>query len=96
MSECDRQREWERDSETVRERDSKQGTDVCFLQVSKDELDWSTNELRNCLRAIDWDLEDLHETISILATHRHLSLFPCRFLSLSHKDTDTSASLSTL
>lgn len=34
--------------------------------VSRDELDWSTNELRNCLRAIDWDLEDLHETISIL------------------------------
>ena len=33
--------------------------------VSRDELDWSTNELRNCLRAIDWDLEDLHETISI-------------------------------
>lgn len=35
--------------------------------VSRDELDWSTNELRNCLRAIDWDLEDLHETISILS-----------------------------
>ncbi|KAL1265921.1 hypothetical protein QQF64_003948 [Cirrhinus molitorella] len=34
--------------------------------VSRDELDWSTNELRNCLRAIDWDLEDLHETISIV------------------------------
>ncbi|CAG02280.1 unnamed protein product, partial [Tetraodon nigroviridis] len=35
-------------------------------QVSRDELDWSTNELRNCLRAIEWDLEDLSETISIL------------------------------
>jgi len=35
-------------------------------QVSRDELDWSTNELRNCLRAIDWDLEDLSETINIL------------------------------
>ncbi|KAA0707595.1 Syntaxin-10 [Triplophysa tibetana] len=34
--------------------------------VSRDELDWSTNELRNCLRAIDWDLEDLYETISIV------------------------------
>ncbi|MEQ2187080.1 hypothetical protein GOODEAATRI_000933 [Goodea atripinnis] len=32
-------------------------------QVSRDELDWSANELRNCLRAIDWDLEDLSETI---------------------------------
>ncbi|XP_062311715.1 syntaxin-10 [Osmerus eperlanus] len=38
-------------------------------QVSKDELDWSTNELRNCLRAIDWDLEDLHETISIVESN---------------------------
>lgn len=37
-------------------------------QVSRDELDWSTNELRNCLRAIEWDLEDLSETISILDT----------------------------
>uniref|UniRef100_A0A4W5K160 Syntaxin 6/10/61 N-terminal domain-containing protein n=1 Tax=Hucho hucho TaxID=62062 RepID=A0A4W5K160_9TELE len=41
-------------------------------QVSKDELDWSTNELRNCLRAIDWDLEDLSETISIfLCLYKH-------------------------
>ncbi|XP_063055219.1 syntaxin-10 [Engraulis encrasicolus] len=37
--------------------------------VSRDELDWSTNELRNCLRAIDWDLEDLHETISIVESN---------------------------
>lgn len=41
-------------------------TSVFDSQVSRDELDWSTNELRNCLRAIDWDLEDLSETISIL------------------------------
>lgn len=34
--------------------------------VSQDELEWSKNELRNCLRAIEWDLEDLQETISIL------------------------------
>ncbi|KAK1802414.1 hypothetical protein P4O66_022080 [Electrophorus voltai] len=37
--------------------------------VSRDELEWSTNELRNCLRAIDWDLEDLHETISIVESN---------------------------
>ncbi|XP_017543567.1 syntaxin-10 [Pygocentrus nattereri] len=37
--------------------------------ISRDELDWSTNELRNCLRAIDWDLEDLHETISIVESN---------------------------
>ncbi|KAJ7316217.1 hypothetical protein JRQ81_002379 [Phrynocephalus forsythii] len=34
--------------------------------VSKEELDWTTNELRNSLRSIDWDLEDLEETIYIL------------------------------
>uniref|UniRef100_A0A3Q2PF14 Syntaxin 10 n=1 Tax=Fundulus heteroclitus TaxID=8078 RepID=A0A3Q2PF14_FUNHE len=38
-------------------------------QVSRDELDWSANELRNCLRAIDWDLEDLSETISIVESN---------------------------
>ncbi|TMS23292.1 Syntaxin-10 [Larimichthys crocea] len=37
--------------------------------VSRDELDWSTNELRNCLRAIDWDLEDLSETINIVESN---------------------------
>jgi syntaxin 6 len=34
--------------------------------VSKEEYDWTTNELRNSLRSIDWDLEDLEETINIL------------------------------
>jgi len=33
---------------------------------SKDEYDWTTNELRNSLRSIEWDLEDLEETISIV------------------------------
>ncbi|XP_058238322.1 syntaxin-10-like [Hemibagrus wyckioides] len=37
--------------------------------VSRDELDWSKNELRNCLRAIEWDLEDLQETISIVQSN---------------------------
>jgi len=32
----------------------------------KEEYDWTTNELRNCLRSIEWDLEDLEETINIL------------------------------
>lgn len=32
----------------------------------KEEYDWTTNELRNCLRSIEWDLEDLEETISIV------------------------------
>jgi len=32
---------------------------------SKEEFDWTTNELRNSLRSIEWDLEDLEETINI-------------------------------
>ncbi|XP_075392929.1 syntaxin-10 isoform X1 [Tenrec ecaudatus] len=34
--------------------------------VGREELDWTTNELRNGLRSIEWDLEDLEETISIV------------------------------
>lgn len=30
---------------------------------SSNDLNWLTNELRNGLRTIDWDLEDLVETI---------------------------------
>ncbi|XP_072255571.1 syntaxin-10 [Pyxicephalus adspersus] len=33
---------------------------------SAEEFDWTTNELRNSLRSIEWDLEDLEETISIV------------------------------
>lgn len=36
------------------------------ITVSKEEYDWTTNELRNSLRSIEWDLEDLEETINIL------------------------------
>lgn len=39
--------------------------------ASKEELDWTTNELRNSLRSIEWDLEDLDETINILFTRSH-------------------------
>lgn len=34
--------------------------------VGKDEYNWTTNELRNNLRSIEWDLEDLDETIGIV------------------------------
>lgn len=34
--------------------------------ATKEEIDWTTNELRNSLRSIEWDLEDLDETINIL------------------------------
>lgn len=38
--------------------------------ASKEELDWTTNELRNSLRSIEWDLEDLDETINILLSKK--------------------------
>lgn len=34
--------------------------------VSQEEYNWTTNELRNSLRSIEWDLEDLEETIGIV------------------------------
>ncbi|KAL4219237.1 Syntaxin-6 [Mactra antiquata] len=34
--------------------------------VAVEEYNWTTNELRNSLRSIEWDLEDLEETIDIL------------------------------
>uniref|UniRef100_A0A0V0G678 Putative snare protein tlg1/syntaxin 6 n=1 Tax=Triatoma dimidiata TaxID=72491 RepID=A0A0V0G678_TRIDM len=34
--------------------------------ISKDELEWTTTELRNALRSIEWDLEDLDDTIAIV------------------------------
>ncbi|XP_054833185.1 syntaxin-10 [Eublepharis macularius] len=37
--------------------------------VSKEEFDRTTNELRNSLRSIDWDLEDLEETICIVESN---------------------------
>ncbi|OBS70676.1 hypothetical protein A6R68_00780 [Neotoma lepida] len=37
-----------------------------FVLATREEVDWTTNELRNNLRSIEWDLEDLDETINIL------------------------------
>jgi len=34
--------------------------------VNKEDFNWTTNELRNCLRSIEWDLDDLEETVYIL------------------------------
>ncbi|XP_043286668.1 syntaxin-6 isoform X2 [Venturia canescens] len=36
------------------------------LPVSREELVWTTTELRNALRSIEWDLEDLEDTICIV------------------------------
>ncbi|XP_077464118.1 syntaxin-6-like [Stigmatopora argus] len=37
--------------------------------ASKEEMDWTTNELRNSLRSIEWDLEDLDETVGIVESN---------------------------
>lgn len=38
------------------------------IPVSREELEWTTTELRNALRSIEWDLEDLEDTLYILFT----------------------------
>lgn len=47
--------------------------------VGREELDWTTNELRNGLRSIEWDLEDLEETIDILGNWRATWESPLRW-----------------
>lgn len=34
--------------------------------ITKDEVDWTNTELKNSLRSIEWDLDDLEDTIDIL------------------------------
>ena len=38
------------------------------LNLLKEEIEWTTTELRNSLRSIEWDLEDLDDTIDILSS----------------------------
>lgn len=45
--------------------------------VGKEEFTWTTNEIKNNIRSIEWDLEDLTETVSIVEsnpTKFHLTL----------------------
>ncbi|KAJ1523253.1 hypothetical protein ONE63_001133 [Megalurothrips usitatus] len=37
------------------------------LNVTKDDLEWTTTELRNSLRSIEWDIDDLEDTKNILS-----------------------------
>ncbi|KAI8127224.1 Syntaxin-10 [Lucilia cuprina] len=39
------------------------------------EAEWTTNELRNSLRSIEWDLEDLEDTINILFEQQNTYFF---------------------
>lgn len=43
-----------------------EGTDTNTVGVGREDLEWTNTELRNALRSIEWDLEDLEETIDIL------------------------------
>ncbi|XP_076636225.1 syntaxin-6-like isoform X2 [Colletes latitarsis] len=36
------------------------------IPISRDELEWTTTELRKALRSIEWDLDDLEDTIRIV------------------------------
>ncbi|XP_031826488.1 syntaxin-6 isoform X1 [Nomia melanderi] len=36
------------------------------IPISRDELEWTTTELRKALRSIEWDLDDLEDTICIV------------------------------
>ncbi|XP_034232308.1 syntaxin-6 [Thrips palmi] len=36
------------------------------LNVTKDDLEWTTTELRNSLRSIEWDIDDLEDTKNIV------------------------------
>lgn len=39
------------------------------------EAEWTTTELRNSLRSIEWDLEDLEDTINILFVDQNMCIF---------------------
>ena len=32
---------------------------------SEEEQEWTATELKNCLRSIEWDLEDLEDTVQV-------------------------------
>ncbi|XP_014477608.1 PREDICTED: syntaxin-6 isoform X1 [Dinoponera quadriceps] len=42
------------------------GISAAAAPISRDELDWTTTELRKALRSIEWDLDDLEDTICIV------------------------------
>ena len=37
--------------------------------IGKEEYTWTTSEIKNNIRSIEWDLEDLNETICIVETN---------------------------
>ncbi|KAL0280257.1 UNVERIFIED_CONTAM: hypothetical protein PYX00_001603 [Menopon gallinae] len=47
--------------------------------ISRDEVEWTSTELRNALRSIEWDLEDLEDTINILLYDAIVEKNPTKF-----------------
>ena len=45
-------------------------------EVEMDKIQGVASELRNCIKSIEWDLEDLEQTISILLIPSLWSLSP--------------------
>lgn len=37
--------------------------------AGKEEFNWTTNEIKNSIRSVEWDLEDLEETIGIVESN---------------------------
>ena len=37
--------------------------------VGKEEYNWTVNEIKNSIRSVEWDLEDLEETIGIVESN---------------------------
>lgn len=52
--------------------------DDTTTNVFKDEFEWTTTELRNSLRSIEWDLEDLDDTINILCIICYYNVYVAR------------------
>ncbi|RWS25860.1 syntaxin-6-like isoform X2 [Leptotrombidium deliense] len=40
----------------------------------REEFEWTTTELRNALRSIEWDLEDLEETVGMQLVFKHFAI----------------------
>lgn len=60
-------------SEVFRALNKTRGLKLRWQEISKapvapnsPEVEWTSTELRNALRSIEWDLEDLEDTINIL------------------------------
>lgn len=49
--------------------------------IAKDEFEWTNTELKNAVRSIEWDLEDLEDTINILLNNIY-NIFSPNYLTI--------------